>query len=373
MKALNKIINSTLIIIFFLYTTNAFCQKRDYVIYHNAIIEAEKFIFIDNNSIKGLRKFDETFKECDYVFIDDCIEAFQLALVFDHDTFAYKFIEKAIKNGFQIDMLKYLNIGYLNLDIKDSIKLKKVTIYENFIDSHKEQLDSLTSIYYPEYINRMKKNKDLISLILKRHIIEQLYKQNEKKIVYFNSYPKTYLEISDENLLLLLKFFKDGDFLGERNLGIYSDKFSKDIGIRPIKEFADSILNGFKYNSTLNRVPYIGEEDYFGASPLFIILFHNPNSFQKLKPFAEKAISEGYLHPREYALLLRGSSKPKNLNILYKKIRIEDIEELPNDTSEINKARASMHLPPFEVDYFKNKFQNKNNVQSFFGFLGRSK
>lgn len=83
-----------------------------------------------------------------------------------------------------------------------------------------------------------------------------------------------------------------------------------DIGLPTIKELADSIISKFKFNSTLNRVPYVTDVDYFEINPVFNILYHNPQSFDKLKPFAEKAISLGYLHPREYALLLRGS---KNL------------------------------------------------------------
>lgn len=184
------------IILFFLIANQLFSQEKDYIKYHNDIIEAEKNIFIDNDSIKGLKKFEDIFSQYDFVFIDDCIEAFQIALVFNQDSFAYKFIEKAIKTGFQPVMLKYLDTGYSWSDNSGYVKRPDVTIYEDFIVINKAKLDSLTSIYYPKYIDKIKENKNLIKLILTRHIIEQLYKQNEKKITYFNNYPKTFNEIS---------------------------------------------------------------------------------------------------------------------------------------------------------------------------------
>lgn len=351
---------------------NVFCQeisnKKEYFTYHNAITEAEKSIFLDRDSIKGLKIFNDLFKAYDFVFVDDCIEAFQLALFFKQDSYALKFIEKAIKNGFQLKLLDILSTGSIKKD--DTLIVYNVSIYNNFLKFHKKELDSLEIKYFPKFLKRIKKYKELIIFFQKRHILEQFYKQNEKKIVDFNNYPKTYKEISDQNLEFIISHFRAGKFLGERNLGIYTEQFAKSLGILSIDSLAYNLISSFKCNDNLNAIPYLRERDYFASIPLFIMLYHNPKSFDLLAPYSEKAIAEGFLHPREYAILLRNS---KNTKVKYNKLYLENFQNLPEDTKEINKIREEMHLPPIEVDFYKLKFQKEKNVQLFFGFLSISK
>lgn len=66
----------------------------DYRLYHKGIILAKEQIFIKKDIIEGLITFNNIFKQYDYVFVDDCIEAFQLAILYREENLALNFIKK---------------------------------------------------------------------------------------------------------------------------------------------------------------------------------------------------------------------------------------------------------------------------------------
>lgn len=148
-----------------------FAQKTDYNEYHKNIADAEYRIFVLNDSIKGLKEFKNTFDDYDFVFVDDCIEAFQLALYFKQEAYAMSFIKKALENGFELKLLEQLNMGYTG-------DFRKVAIYKPFIEKNQKTLEAYAARHYPTHLKRI--DKTLFEAILRRHVREQLFKNYHK-------------------------------------------------------------------------------------------------------------------------------------------------------------------------------------------------
>ncbi len=350
---------------------NVGLKEKSYISYHRKIIDAEYAIFVKNDSLGGLNIFDETFLDYDFVFVDDCIEAFQLALVFKQDTLALRFLEKAMQNGFELRLLDLLNQGCLcNYFTK---KNQKINLFEIFLAKHSDELKSYFDSENPKYVEKIKKQQQIFIELYENHIIEQLYKQNEQKIdFHYRRGAKTYKEVSEQNIQFIESLFEQRNFVGEQNLGIYTDNLMKNLGTPyfSIDELAKKVLKNYKFKGSRDDVPYNKESDYFGASPIFIMSFHNPNGYNRLLPFADEAIDKGFLHPREFAVLLKSNDKNKDE---YEQLGMDFYEKIPTNLDAINKKRRAKYLPSFEVDYYKHKFQHERKVQLFFGFFKQSR
>lgn len=88
------------LLLFILFSLSGDAQERDYVSYHQNISKAEHVIFVDNKPNNGLHLFKNTLANYDFVFVDDCIEAFQLALFYKKDDDALFFIKKSFGEWF---------------------------------------------------------------------------------------------------------------------------------------------------------------------------------------------------------------------------------------------------------------------------------
>lgn len=343
----------------------------NYYNYHDKVIEAEELIFIEKDSIAGLKKFEEVFQMYDFVFVDDCIEAFQLACFYKNDKLALFFIKKALNNGFLIDMLFYLNCGsphnfYNGMD-------KRVSIHKEFMTKYDAELRRYQDSVFNEYIKTI--NKPLLKGLIACHTKEQIYKNYHPELGYksYTNQKGAYNKVCNENLAFIKKQYQNNTFIGAKNIGFLSNELLsqlKIIYLNTNNQLDFSILK--KYNLPKNTdIPIQKEEDVFSNDMVYNILFHSKKAFQELTQYKDDAIRLGYLHPREYASLKFSSMRGRipveqdmHLEVYWKKVK---------DTTKINKMRKSFHLPSYEVDYEKFLFAQKHNLKLSFGFFNGTK
>ncbi|PQJ12502.1 hypothetical protein CJD36_001770 [Flavipsychrobacter stenotrophus] len=335
--------------------------ESDYTLYHKGIINAEREIFINKDSIMGLQYFKNTFAAFDFVYVDDCIEAFELALYFRKEDMALTFIKKAIDNGFETSLLDSLSMEcscnmYLNRRVK-------VTIHKAFVTKYRHDLEVYTAMYYPKYLARI--NKELLGTILKRHVREQAFKNypvtNRDELKLKN---EEYARISDDNLRYIDSLARQGIYIGERNLGIYTNRLADSMRFPFIAvENQAKNIKSYYHLPVDYRIPFLSQYDYFETNPVYIIYFHNTKAFDVLKQYKDDAIKKGFMHPREYASL---QFKPRGItDTLYLYPSTHQITA----TQTINKCRAALLLPEYEIDFYKHKFAHEHNLRLNFGFL----
>lgn len=158
---------------------------------------------------------------------------------------------------------------------------------------------------------------------------------------------------------------KNGIFLGEKNLGLYTNKLADKLdlpfcSVEAYKRYISTIYNLPK----TAQIPIITENEYFRQGFVYNIYFHNPNSFEVLSQYSNEAIDAGYLHPREYASLKFNRSSYDSV-----KIFLSPSFEHIDDTKMINKIRDAFLLPRYELDYKKHEFAHEHNLKLYFGFF----
>lgn len=348
----------TLLFWYFLSPVVSLAQQN-YIEYHQAIIRAEEAIFVDENTVDGFATIDSVFSEYDFAFIDDCLEFFQLALYYDDEIRAYNYIQKAIENGFRIEHVSKLNCGCPHNYYKE--RNSPVTLVKEFINRHADKLNLFEQEFANKYLKQLDSN--LIRAIIPRHVNEQLYKNFQPSLgISKEESTKKYLAISHSNLNFIIALFRQGNFIGERNMGLLDTEQYGKIGID--YESLTSIID--------ERIATVRTEDYFHMNILFTILFHNGESYSRLVPYAQNAIRAGYLHPREYAFLLRSSDDISN-RILFRQMHLDDFFEPIEDVEEVNKLRAERLLPTYEVDFIKHQLSHIACLKLNFGFFNASK
>ena len=337
--------------------------EKDYAQYHTAIIRAERAIFVENDSIKGLQIFDKTFAGYDFVFVDDCIEAFQLALVFKREDFAMRFIKKALDNGFELKLLDLLDQG-CPCDFYNG--RSKVTVSTQFMAKNRAHLEKYAAEHYDNYIQRI--DKSAVAHFLKRHVREQLFKNGHKELQTTDGGQQAeYRRICDDNLRFIDSLALAGIFTGERNLGIYTNKQMEHLHL-PFKT-AENCLAGLLQFYRMPKgtdVPMNDEYEYFDKGYLYNMLFHNIHSYEHLAKYKDEAIKKGYMHPREYASLkFNGKYRSDTLTYLHMS------KKVPRETAiaDVDARRKAMLLPDYETDRRKHEFAHKHGLQLFFGMF----
>lgn len=277
-------------------------------------------------------------------------------------------------NGFRLELLNGLNLG-APVDYYKNIE-KKVTIYNSFIEKNKEELSNYEKTAFKKYLAKI--NKNLLIEILSRHIKEQIYKNYTPLLgISISDAKRKYNEVCNENLDFIKKKYSNKEYIGERNIGLIDVKVLKELNIDYLKSnkyLTDSILA--KYNLPPNTmVPIDGRElyEYFGLTYFYNILYHNDNSFYELSAYANDAIKNGYLHPREYASLKTIKLSNKNVRINKQKMKLDDFYKDLKAVDEINRMREKYLLPSYEIDYAKYKIASKYNLKLNFGFFNGTK
>ena len=361
--------------------------EKDYAQYHTAIIRAERAIFVEKDSIKGLQIFDKTFAGYDFVFVDDCIEAFQLALVFKREDFAMRFIKKALDNGFELKLLDLLDQG-CPCDFYNG--RSKVTVSTQFMAKNRAHLEKYAAEHYDNYIQRI--DKSAVAHLLKRHVREQLFKDTHKELQTTDGGQKAeYRRICDDNLRFIDSLAQAGVYVGEKNLGIYTGKQMEHLSVPfkpaemgiytsnqmehlhlPFKtaENCLAVLLQFYRMPKGTDVPMIDEYEYFDKGYLYNMLFHNIHSYEHLTKYKDEAIKKGYLHPREYASL-KFNGRDRTDVELY----LQPVKNSPaaGAVAAVDARRKALLLPDYETDRRKHEFAHKHGLQLFFGMFNATR
>lgn len=341
--------------------------EKDYIQYHTAIIRAERAIFVEGDSIKGLQIFDKTFTGYDFVFVDDCVEAFQLALVFKRNDFAMRFIKKALNNGFELKFLDMLNRGcpceYYN-------NRGKVDVWTRFMQENSAMLERYSQEHYANYLARI--DKAIVTQLLKRHVREQLFKNRHKELQSTDAGQQTeYKRVCDDNLRFIDSLALRGIFVGERNLGIYTLKQMEQLRL-PFKTAENCVAGLLQFYNIPKEthVPIVEEYDYFDKGYLYNMLFHNVHSYETLSRYKDSAIRNGYLHPREYASL-KFNGKDRTDIELY----LQPVKNVPaaGAVAAVDAGRKALFLPDYETDRRKHEFAHKHGLQLFFGMFNATR
>ncbi len=334
---------------------------KDYTEYHKSIINAEYAIFIQNDSIGGLKIYKQVFDNYDFAFVDDCLVAFQLALVFKKEDYAMAFIKKALDNGFELKLLDELSVGCACTHYSDR---SCVRIHEAFISKNRKYLEVYAKEAYPKYIQRI--DKDLLAALIKHHVKEQLYKNYHAQLGFsMDDQWKEYLKVTDDNLAYMDSLANKKIFVGEQNLGIYTNKQAEYLKM-PFGTIENCLALALK-NYRLppgTFVPIITEGDYYEFGPVYNMQFHNPKTYNHLSVYKDEAIKKGYLHPREYASLKFNDRKGPHDDLFLQPTKAKII-----DTKEINERRKQLLLPGYEIDYNKHAFAHAHNLQLCFGMF----
>jgi len=358
---------SLLLFIFFSLSGNA--QERDYVSYHQNINKAEHVIFVDNKPVEGLHLFKSTLTRYDFVFVDDCIEAFQIALFYKKDDDALFFIKKALANGFELRLLDKLSMGCPCNYYKDD--KVRVTIYEPFVAKYRQELEKYADACYPAYLKRI--NKEVLTNLMKRHVREQLFKDYRKGLSNsIETQSKEYYNVCDDNLRYMDSLAQRKIFIGEQNVGIYTDKLAKSINLPEgsIEQYLKRVLK-FYGLPTDTYVPIQTEDSYFEIGFVYNMLFHNIKSYTVLSPYKNEAIKKGYLHPREYACLQLNNAKAKNTASI--QLYLKPTTQMISDLARVDSMRQAQLLPDFETDFAKHQFAHAHNLQLSFGQFNDSR
>ncbi len=356
---------TSLISVAFIYIQSTKVENViDYIPYHEKIIEAEKLIFIEEDIVLGLQSFEEAFQMYDFVFVDDCIEAFQLALFYQQDSLALFFIQRALDNGFRLEFLDELRCAcphnyYQDID-------QKVSIHQAFIKQHQQELATYQNQTFEKYTRKIKKGH--LAKLIERHIKEQTFKNHRPALGHTKEKQKQlYNQVCDSNLQWIKNLYKDEFYIGEQNIGFLSNQLLNHFDIEYTNDnkfLSPAILQKYKLKKD-TPIPVHMENNAFNINMLYNILFHNPQSYKTLEPYAQRAIKLGYLHPREYASLEhRRSPSPKEKDMVLEKFW-QNIE----DTQQINQMRSKCLLPPYEVDYKKHQLAHQYCLKLSFGFF----
>ncbi len=343
-----------------LLLAGTFANAQDYCLYHKNIIDAERQIFVAKDITKGLNLFKTTFSNYSFVYVDDCIEAFQLALYFKREDLAMLFIKKALANGFELQLLDKLNMGCACNLYRDR---REVTIHKDFIARYRDSLNAYSASAYSAYIARI--DKALLQEIIKRHVKEQTFKNYPTAAsLDIKVEEREYIRITEDNLRYMDSLAMAGVYVGERNLGIYTNRqaIALHLSFGSIERYGNSLLHFYNLPATYN-IPYNTEYDYFDASPVYVMQFHNPKSFSHLTRYKDAAIKAGYLHPREYATLQFHSNGIKDTLLLFPSTK------MATETKSINNRRRELLLPDYETDFYKHAFAHEHNLKLNFGFL----
>jgi hypothetical protein len=334
----------TFIFVFY-FNANLFCQEN-YINYYNYINKAEFYLY--NNSLDStFYYYDLAFANYDYVFVNDVMNATQLALYYKYPF--DKYIDKGFENGLKIEHLKKLELTkniYFSL-CNDS---KKIVSY------HKKRKKYLSKI-----------NFTYLKIIYDIALIDQ-YKKNLSLIDY-NRYKL-------ETISKLKTLIKIYGFPSSKTIGISDNTIFKEIGN---SNFDLDILKK-AYNYNINY--YNTDENELSSKYIMVLLVHNSCAYLDLKTQLDSAEIKGEIHPREVALLYDNMYRYLNgeeykcevpnpdSNGVYLLNHFTEYRTMKIDNEKINKKREVSFIVPLKIDEFKKDLEQKIGAKLHWGFWG---
>ena len=360
------------ILLFLLFASTSLIGQN-YNNYHKEIYRAEELIFIEKDIQAGLDSFDSTFKNYDFLFIDDCVEALQPALYFMKDDYAIRFIKRAMDNGLELNALKYLNQGcscnfYQN-------RSDSIDIINKFVSKHLSELKKYEDVAFKKYILSL--NKELIIRLFKNHAMDELYKNYHPELKYGSAIKQSdaYDFVLKNNYLWIDSLMNKGIGLGDRNLGHYSEKMILALGIESYNPevIAFNYMKTYKLRGKGRVIPILTYGDYFSSSVLFISYYHDRIKFVSLlSKYKELMIGGGFIHPRELAYLsesLMAPNQKKDQSMCLDPINFEPC----SNPKIVNERRRVYNVCSIELDIAKHKFAHQNHLQLLFGFFNATR
>lgn len=178
-------------------------EKRDYGIYHQRVIEAEKLIASENFD-NALLVYEQLFDEYDFVFVREYQIAAQLALYVNNKKNAIKYLKQGILSGWEMKSIK--KNKYLD-------KLRKDKVWQS-IESE-----------YPGLNKQYESNLNQIQ----RERVKKMYSRDQKKAIKAllrfsskaqdNYAEKKFAPHSEKQMAELAEILKTYGYPGEKLIG----------------------------------------------------------------------------------------------------------------------------------------------------------
>lgn len=314
--------------LFFLNSFLVFSQK-DYITFHNKIIDAENAIMNCNYS-EATKKYYDAFQNMDFVFLANCIAACKSAIKCDNDSLSFYFAKRAFEHGLKIDQIN-----------SDSIlnRLKN--------KNHWKVIDENYMFWRNDYLSRIDTN--LRHKVNNYYALDQFWRDKTEthplNFLWRNCIRKKwYSELKNIVQDSLMPLIYEYGYLGEKIIGVDEKKdnfkLSKD-----------------KNNSFMVRLILI--HYYSSKRPLSDTVF-----FQE--------IIKGNLHPKQFAEFadfkaVYSDEKKSDFRKLYGQWMWNQSKASDEELNGINERRKAIGIGTFdqrmkELYYF---FKTNNQKNTF--------
>jgi hypothetical protein len=342
-----------LILSFFAFKCDA-KNEHDYLHYHECIRGIENDFFQNGDTSKGiLARYLDLFEDYDFLYLQDCYTAMQLAIFLHDESHFMKFMEKATKNG-----LNKSNLSHFQYIVASSYYRK-----------NEKAIDSIITENRPFYLSRI--NKDLLTEVVKLYGLDQAQKNclPKESMVNCNSRYKEAYKITLKKMLDLIREY---GIPSDRQIGVDQDDLLTELGV-----YHKSLMHSYDlykdyYNITSSQYHL---EDRVAASTLLIpLMWHGNCSWLALKPFLKEQLKKGNIHPRDIAIIKDEDFRSLNIckvtkDSLYFNIGNEQLLKLSTPTIDSNRARN--FICSMESDSVKLVYEHKYHMILRYGFVGK--
>jgi len=274
-KAVEIIQNQThlakaIVLLFILFLLKSeISNGQSYDEYHQMIITAEKYYFLENNVDSSLAYYQKCFATFDFVFARDAVNAFQIAYREGQP------IEGILKKTFESGVTPSI--------------LSSIPALSDFTEHSLPHLNVMLEydLHRSRYLERI--NVDCLNQTYRLGIIDQLNKYKEGK------------HETDALFKLALTY----GLPGERNCGIEDMEINKELS----SEAADFIKlrDSFSETSGRNLNYYTLNNTSLIMHVPLVIMLHNYCTFKHHEKTLYEAFIGGFIHPREIGCIYDNS------------------------------------------------------------------
>lgn len=322
-------------------------DSTNYVDYHKQINIAEQF-FLYNNSTTAIKKYKEIFNTWSKPFAKDCFITLQVAcMIYDTASAKYFFI-KCFENGVEWETALFAPRVYELLNNNYQYRERIKRLYEEKREKYLNTRDTtyaalIRDMFAAENKSRGESNNDT-TLIAK------------------------WMSLEDSNMYALVDIIKERGFPGEKRVGFY---------------YYDQVVS---YKSAYSTKVDYTTSDVFLSSHVATMFFHHHCGYELLKEELWRAVVNGELHPREYALMYEWSHKrqiAQQWDHKYHIYRCElsswdkyynlYIDSLYHhkDTELVNANRAEIGICTIQHDEKKRNYAKENRLLLYMGMFNR--
>lgn len=336
----------------------------DYTLYHKAINKAERQIFVSNQIDSGIQTYLATFKAYDFVYLQDCITAIQIALHAKNEVGFKAFVDKATQNGLMPRHLATFRY------------IAKHPYYAK----HKSWIDSVYNINRPRYLKRI--DTALLKQVTYLYANDQMQKNQRKdgsETIFTNN--RRYKLHINQIIGELKELTYAKGFPSDKLIGIYQKDIMKELGLK-----SPDLIDYYKNNKLgnpykINQSQFDLEEWMFASSYLPVMMHHYDNAFLLFDTsYYKQQIALGNIHPKDVAAIhdfeFDTGSKPPipAQDAMYFGLHDRLIgtgERIPLKVpdSQVNYWRAKYSIAPVEQDRAKWDFMRQHKMFFAFGAM----